>query len=381
MPRIDLVVEGTPSRTPRARQVEAIFDVPPEDKQRLEWHGDVDLDFDWQVGLIVGPSGSGKSTVARELFGDAYHPALTYDAPSVLDDVRADIPIKTVGAAFSAVGFNTIPAWLRPYSVLSNGERFRADLARRLLECGDLVVVDEFTSVVDRQVAQIGAHAVQKHVRKHPGKRFVAVTCHYDVIDWLQPDWILEPDTMAVQRREVQRRPDIDVEVRAVGREAWDTFAPFHYLTQELHQAAQCYVLFANGKPASFVGMVHRPHARAKNLKGVTRSVTLPDWQGLGLVFVLYALLDRAYASVGWRVRHYPSHPLFVRNFGRSGAWKMVKKPGNMISRSKHGYLTVDHARPCAVFEYVGEKSADGIADAKALGIEPYNPRRWVSAQ
>jgi len=30
--------------------------------------------------------------------------------------------------------------------------------------------------VVDRQVAQIGSHAVQRYVRKHPGKQLVAAT-------------------------------------------------------------------------------------------------------------------------------------------------------------------------------------------------------------
>jgi ABC-type ATPase with predicted acetyltransferase domain len=78
---------------------------------------------------------------------------------------------------------------MKPQAVLSNGERFRVDLARRLLELPDPIVVDEFTSVVDRQVAKIGAHAVQKFVRKH-NRRFVAATCHYDVVEWLQPDWI-----------------------------------------------------------------------------------------------------------------------------------------------------------------------------------------------
>jgi ABC-type ATPase with predicted acetyltransferase domain len=47
-------------------------------------------------------------------------------------------------------------------------------------------VVDEFTSVVDRQVAQIGSHAVPKLVRREERKPMVA-TCHYDVLDSLQP--------------------------------------------------------------------------------------------------------------------------------------------------------------------------------------------------
>ena len=118
---------------------------------------------------------------------------MTWDADSVVDDFDKSYSIDDITAICQAVGFNTIPSWMKPYAVLSTGERFRVEMARQLLEGGDLIVVDEFTSVVDRQVAQIGAHAVQKYVRKSPGKQFVAATCHYDVIDWLQPDWMLEP--------------------------------------------------------------------------------------------------------------------------------------------------------------------------------------------
>lgn len=70
----------------------------------------------------------------------------------------------------------------------------RVDLARALLE-KNFVVFDEFTSVVDRQVAQTACLAVAKAVRKSE-KRFVAVSCHYDILDWLEPDWIFDTNTM-----------------------------------------------------------------------------------------------------------------------------------------------------------------------------------------
>jgi hypothetical protein len=37
---------------------------------------------------------------------------------------------------------------------------------------------------------------ISKNVRRHPGKQFVAVTCHSDVVDWLEPDWMFCTDTM-----------------------------------------------------------------------------------------------------------------------------------------------------------------------------------------
>ena len=105
-----------------------------------------------------------------------------------------DVAINEITKMFYAVGFGSVPSWLKPYSVLSNGEKMRVDLERSLLE-SDFVVFDEFTSVVDRQVAQTASLAVSKAIRRM-GKQFVAVSCHYDIRDWLEPDWVFDTDTM-----------------------------------------------------------------------------------------------------------------------------------------------------------------------------------------
>ena len=122
---------------------------------------------------------------------------------------------------------------MRPYAVLSNGEKFRVDMARTLAEMPDLAVVDEFTSVVDRQVAQVGSSCVAKAVRRR-GRKFVAVSCHYDILDWLQPDWVFQPHTGVFERRCLQRRPELDLEIHEAGRDAWPTFRPHHYLSAGL---------------------------------------------------------------------------------------------------------------------------------------------------
>jgi len=213
--KIKVTRESDVSRSIRCQQLEAMFDVPPSQKSILQWEGDIPIDNDkWQVGLIVGPSGAGKSTIGKELFKENYHIDINWEEKSVIDDFAAGLSIKEIAAACSAVGFNTIPAWLRPYSVLSTGEKFRVDIARRLLELPDPIVIDEFTSVVDRQVAKIGAHAVQKYIRKH-SRRFIAISCHYDIIDWLMPDWIVEPSSMEFR---------IPAEQQGKIEKAWDGF-------------------------------------------------------------------------------------------------------------------------------------------------------------
>ena len=109
--------------------------------------------------------------------------------------------MNVVTSALSAVGLGDVPAWLRPYKVLSNGEQFRAGLARLICDAPDKVVVDEFTSVVDRQIAKIGASAFAKSWRKNKGKQIVLLSCHYDIIEWLQPDWVYDTRTGEVKKK------------------------------------------------------------------------------------------------------------------------------------------------------------------------------------
>lgn len=326
-------------RSGRVQQIEGMFDVPPEDRTELSWETPDELDqlvsdlTDWNVGLIVGPSGSGKTTVARELLGAGLITEFDWpDDEAVVDAISA--PIKETVDAFTAVGFGSPPAWLRPYRVLSTGEQFRATLARALLEHESGVFgLDEFTSTVDRQVGQIGSYAVAKAVRKR-GQRFVAVTCHDDVIDWLQPDWTYRPDTNQLARRHLQRRPEVVLEIRGVSREAWAAFRHHHYLSPDLHFAAKCIGAFVGNECAAFLAYYRFPHPRAKDIMVCHRIVTLPDYQGLGIGG---ALLDWTGEWLrrehGDRFHITLAHPGLIRRLRRSPRWE--EGSANAPSRSR----------------------------------------------
>ena len=356
----DIEVGGPPSNTVRAQQLSAAFDVPLRDRERLRWRGELPLDErDWHVGLIVGPSGSGKTTIMRHAFGDPAE--LEWRGDAVVDDFPATLSIADLTGVCSAVGFNTIPAWLRPFDVLSTGEQFRVTLARLLAESDQSAptLIDEFTSVVDRQVAQIGAHAVQKYVRRHE-RQLIAASCHYDIIDWLQPDWVLEPASMAFQWRRLLPRPRLECVVERVGYDAWARFAPFHYLTATLNRAARCYTLSIDGSPVSFCALLHRPHPHNRHLKAFTRIVTLPDWQGLGLIFALSDRVAAAYHALGFDVHIYPAHPALIRSFDRSPVWELRHRPQTFVTAKgprsmQHHSRWKQGARPNAVFRYRGE--------------------------
>ena len=163
-------------------------------------------DFDWQVGIIVGRSGSGKTSIAKQLFPEAYIRGFEYSHKCVLDDFPEGLETGEVTKALCSVGFASPPDWLKAYDCLSQGEKMRVDIARALCLNQNQIVFDEFTSVVDREIAKVSAFAISKAVRRSK-KKFIAVTCHYDVVDWLDPDWVFSTDTMEFSRKKELGRP------------------------------------------------------------------------------------------------------------------------------------------------------------------------------
>jgi ABC-type glutathione transport system ATPase component len=158
------------------------------------------------VGIIVGRSGSGKSTIAKQLFPEAYIKGFAYTHSCILDDFPEELETGEITKALCSVGFASPPDWLKSYEALSQGERMRVDIARALCLDQHLIVFDEFTSVVDREIAKVSAYAISKAVRRSK-KKFIAVTCHYDVVDWLEPDWVFCTDSMEFSRKKGSGRP------------------------------------------------------------------------------------------------------------------------------------------------------------------------------
>jgi hypothetical protein len=323
---IDIIRECPVANTPRVVQVAGMFDVPIAEKSRVEIKGTLPIEErEWSVGLIVGPSGCGKTTIARELFGTAMIGDFAWPPDrSILDGFPADAGIKTITSLLNAVGFGSVPNWLRPFQVLSNGEQFRATVARALAETSDLVVIDEFTSVVDRQVAKIASHCIQKTVRRSE-RKLIAIACHYDIVEWLQPDWVYEPHLAAFEWRSLQRRPEIAVEIRSVNKDVWPIFSRYHYLSSRLAPQAVCLSGFIAGQCVAFTSAKRFVHPIAKNLYQEHRTVVLPDYQGLGLGAILSDWLGAALWRRGWRLHVTIGHPAVIAYKGRSPRWQALQ--------------------------------------------------------
>jgi len=335
MPNFNHVVETEYTPTFRTEKVVGMFDVPATNKLRKEWHINMPIEEqDWQIGLIVGASGAGKTTIAKKVFGDdVYHFGYEWKSKSLLDDFDQSLAANDITNALSHVGFSSPPAWLLPYGALSNGQKFRCELARCLTDQRDLIVFDEFTSVVDRNVAKVGSHAVQKAIRK-TNKQFVAVTCHYDVEGWLQPDWVYDVSSNTFSWR-CQRRPEAKIEIFKCHNSAWRLFAGNHYLSADLNKASTCFILMFDGEPAAFTAILPFPHPKVKNVWKEHRTVTLPDYQGFGLGNRLSEFVGEWLHKRGKKFRSVTSHPAMIGHRHRSSSWIMDRAPSRLKSPGK----------------------------------------------
>lgn len=331
MPTFDIIKKSEPKQSFRVASIIGKFDLQSNAIEE-RFTGNIDISDNWQIGLIVGKSGTGKTTIAKQLFENAYITNFEYQAETVLDDMPKEKSVDEITRAFNSVGFSSPPSWLKPYSVLSNGEKMRCDLARAILSDNELFVFDEFTSVVDRQVAQIGSFAMQKAIRK-TNKKFIAVTCHFDVEDWLLPDWVFNTDTMTFQSFEGQKKnkPDIKFEIFSYGdKTIWKMFAKYHYLSHSHNNAASVYIATVNDAIAGFISILHFPHPKTKDMKKVHRLVVLPDYQGIGMGIKLLDEVGNLYKNNNYRFNIVTSSPSLINALKKSKYWITTR-----LSRTK----------------------------------------------
>lgn len=331
--------------------------------------------------MVVGPSGSGKTSIGREL-GQLWEPEWPPDKP-IVEAIAPDGAFDDVTGALSAVGLGTVPAWLRPYGALSMGEQFRADLARLLCdkpghESEFVPVVDEFTSVVDRQIARMGALAFGKAWRRLPGNKVVLLTPHHDVLEWLEPCWVYDTGRGVWEHtRGRLRRPRFDLEIWQTDGSYWPMFEPHHYLKLPRMIGARYYVGAVDGEPVCHMAVSTMNKGKGVEARGC-RLVVMPEWQGAGVgmrflngVCQLQAEGGEGARLVGREVTtiFHTSHPGLCAALRRDRKWRQVsaKLFGANKSKSKRSIKTSrgaanaatgygGHFRAVQGFRYHGEQ-------------------------
>jgi len=179
------------------RDVMSSFDIDTadiiEESAFYPWVIDGEIPDDWGIGVVVGASGTGKSTLLRDLgLGVRGRPMRhRWERDRAIASPPHFENAEDATEKLMAVGLNSVPTLAKPYHVLSTGERFRADLARSL---SDDALIDEYTSTVSRSVANSASRGLRSWVRRSGTRRIIVATCHYDVVPWLRPDWVINTD-------------------------------------------------------------------------------------------------------------------------------------------------------------------------------------------
>lgn len=190
--------------------------------------------------------------------------------------------------------------------------------------------------------------------------QFVAVTCHEDVEAWLNPDWIYRPAENVFAWRLLRRRPEISLRVFRCHSSAWKLFAPHHYLSHSIMRSAVCFLATWRGQPVAFSSWIPffgaGPPTRREH-----RTVTLPDFQGVGIGNALSALIASMWKALGYRATSTTTHPSMIRSRQKSPLWGMTRSQSlvgtNDITKHASTRLT-------AGFEYVGPALSPFVAKA-----------------
>ena len=319
------------------------------------------------IVLIVGTSGSGKSTILRSL-GELKQPCVD-DEAYVINNFST--PERGEELLLSC-GLRTIPAWFRSPSTLSNGERHRFEMAVSLDQ--SINTIDEFTSVVDRDTAKSLAYSVRKYYDKqNDSKPLYIASCHRDIIEWLDPDYIYDTDLCVLENRRslhrLGRRPAIVLTIKSASNTYWQLFGKYHYLDTALAKGAHCYVGFIDNKPVVFGAVIHSTSGTLHSYWRGHRTVVLPEFQGLGIGSAFSDAIAEIYHSKGLLYYSKTAHPAFGEHRNNSSKWQAtstngksransyLKNDGSKRDMPGYGGTTVvrDAHRVCYSHKYIGD--------------------------
>ena len=336
------------------------FDIQDSEKTEVE----VSYDFTpikgkkWNIGVVYGSSGCGKTTILKSL---GKLTSVEFDREKALISNFDFMSPDDAATVLMSMGLSSVPTWLRPFSSLSNGEQYRAELAYKVAkaEKDEIILIDEYTSVVDRDVAKAMSYALQNYIRK-TNKKIVLASCHYDIMEWLTPDWTCSPQKGGVLVEHDYRlssRPKIELQVSRVEHGAWDIFKKHHYLTESVNKSCKFLLFEWEGRPVAIVAAIPQPGAgNRRNAMAISRIVVLPDFQGLGLGSrVLKASMSFLSADDGGRRIYINTvHPKLGKYFERNpNDYEPTSTNGKKGAKDKWGKRKL---RVSYSYRYVGEK-------------------------
>lgn len=311
---------------------------------------------EFTLGVIYGSSGTGKSTLLQE-FGQQKE--VSWDSSkAIASQVDFNLLMR--------LGLSSIPSLCRPYHVLSTGEKHRADIAMML---SNGCVIDEFTSVCNRSLAKSISIGIRKTIDELNYKNIVLVTCHEDVIDWLEPDWTINTITGKLVEGRLKRQSS-EYRIVSCSSKAWELFKAHHYLSQDLNKGAYCWLLLdEHNNICGFSSAIPLPGRDLRNAWREHRTVILPDYQGIGLGVRLSNYIGQIFVDQGFRYFSKTAHPKLGEHRNKSNIWRPTSTNGIIRKGSYEGmaqrtdkkrgaYTSFDYSahanRACYSHEYIG---------------------------
>ncbi len=319
------------------------IDIQKKSVHHLRVEG-INLSDDWNIGIFYGASGSGKTTLAKKLFGeDCFRTVMNEDEP-IINQFPKEFTYDECASFLNGIGLTSVVCWVRPVKTLSNGQRARAEAALLMCQSNDLIVIDEWTSVVDRTVAKAMSHCVQKFARKYK-KRIILLTCHLDIVEWVKPDWLIDcnKQEFLLPTSEdffFQRRDKLEFTIREVGRETWRYFSKYHYLNNRLPGGKiNTFGLFLNEDQIGFQCFANYTPIRQGMIPifHSNRTVVHPDYAGLGMGIKMINLTSE-YMIKKYRYRimaKFSSTPVFKAMIKQS-CWRFLGEK-RLMGSMPHG--------------------------------------------
>ena len=313
------------------------FDIQNKEESNVIIEANLEnLPKQWNIGVVYGGSGTGKTTILKNYFKKEMDKSYFDNSKSLISNFDWLEP-KDATFLLSAMGLSSVPTWLRPFNTLSNGEQYRANLAYIVGSASEneVILIDEYTSVVDRDVAKAMSNALQKYIRR-TNKKIVLASCHFDIMEWLQPDWIYSPSKGRLEIAPSLRQPKIELQIFRCRYETWNLFKQHHYLTEELNKSAKCYVITFNDKPCCFIGILPMPSGTIQNAYRISRLVVLPDFQGLSIGMKLLNYFGSLYLTDNKSLYIKTSNPsLFKGMEYNKKYWQLIGETNNIEAIKK----------------------------------------------
>lgn len=283
----------------------------------------LNLPSEWSIIAIVGESGTGKSGLLKKLKKEPNKRPEWNERP-IVEHIHEDP--ETACKYLGSVGLNCLPTWLKNYSVLSLGEKYRASVAW-ILSKEEEIYLDEYTSTLDRDNAMSLSISLHKSIHRE-NKKLIVATCHRDIIEHLKPCYVVDLDKEQVFDTRGWQRQSRTIELYQCDRSYWKHFAQYHYLTSDIPSNTQAFILKwkEREKIIGFTSCMTLPSGTLKNAYIASRTVILPQFQGMGFGSKATEILGEYITGQGYRLFSKTSHPIVGQYRENSDRWRATSK-------------------------------------------------------